>query len=89
MYYFKFATLDEYESIITRKSMIFQAFIATTFRGRITAPKNQELIPLVFPLKKKGESPYVMAINRFTPPLIYKEAGRGFFFPIFVTLYFS
>jgi hypothetical protein len=35
-------------------------------------PKIQELIPLVFPLKIKGECHYIVTIDRYTPSLDFK-----------------
>jgi hypothetical protein len=46
-----------------QKSIIFQFNIATTFIASVIAPKIQELIPLVFPLKIKGEKSWLLKIE--------------------------
>jgi hypothetical protein len=50
-----FTTLGAYKIKNTQKNIIFQSSIAPTFRASVIAPKIQELIPLVFPLKIKGK----------------------------------
>jgi uncharacterized GH25 family protein len=54
---------------LRKKIKIIQSSIATTFKDCVIAQKIQELIPLVFPLKIKGEASWLL------PPIFLSEGS--------------